>query len=456
MSPNQRSTADLLQRYLTGALTAPEEAELERRARTDEPLAEAMRGLSAYPAADHEARVASMLKRARTQVRGGAEEASVKPLRRAYARYAAAATVLLLLLAGTMWLVPTLLESERGEIAMSTPQEAPEATAPAETAPLPENPPADTEAPAPLPKATVSSPAPVSAPPHPRPRPEKEISVAPDPAAKAKAEATAKAKELREQSARRRAPLSAGEGELTASAEDEAISEEISAEGAPPPPPPLAPAPAAAPAPLASAPDLLREKNRPTDDAANTGAFLEGRITNENGMPVFSALVRLPGLPLGERTDSNGYFRIPADAVATRLEVSHPDYESETVALRNRPENLQVSLDRKEWQAERPRMMDGAARSVITLNETPGYAAPLEGYAALRKRLEANRPPGVPKGKVKFSFTVNTDGTLTDFEFRGRPDRATMDYIGETIVKTSVWEIMQGDEPVRVYFKVVF
>ncbi len=62
----------------------------------------------------------------------------------------------------------------------------------------------------------------------------------------------------------------------------------------------------------------------------------------------------------------------------------------------------------------------------------------------------------MPKGKVKFSFTVNADGTLTDFEFRGRPNQITMNYIGKTLVKSSTWEITQGEEPVRIYMKVVF
>jgi len=31
-----------------------------------------------------------------------------------------------------------------------------------------------------------------------------------------------------------------------------------------------------------------------------------------------------------------------------------------------------------------------------------------------------------------------------------------MDYIGETILMTSIWQVYKGEEPVRVHFKVVF
>ena len=126
MSSNQRSTDNLLRRYLNGALTAPEEAELERRARTDEPLAEAMKGLQSDPEEDHEARVARMLQGARTQVQGKVGGARVKPLpRRNYARFAAAASVILLFISCALWFLPRWLELESLDMTMETAAEAP-------------------------------------------------------------------------------------------------------------------------------------------------------------------------------------------------------------------------------------------------------------------------------------------------------------------------------------------
>jgi hypothetical protein len=195
-----------------------------------------------------------------------------------------------------------------------------------------------------------------------------------------------------------------------------------------------------------------------TQPGSPAGAYLNGRITNENGYPILNALVRLPGLPLGERTDSNGIFQLPADAVTTVLDISHPDYESERVNLTDFDEEIQISLERKEFVPEdnRPRWQQNATSARIIFDNKPGYASPLEGYNALRKRIEANKPADVPTGKVKLDFLVNPDGTLTDIRFRAKPSQATMDYIGQTLVTTSVWEVVQGDEPVRVYFKVVF
>ncbi len=472
MSPNKRSTDNLLRRYLNGALTAPEEAELERRARTDEPLAEAMRGLQSHPEADHASRVARMLQGAQAQVPGKVGGARVRPLRRNYARFAAAASVLLLFVSCALWFLPQWIEMAPGDMAMKTPTKAPiseEAVSSPETN-LEES--AGAIVASPEPKTAPTSTAPSSPTPNLRPRPKRE-SAAPintESATEAKARQRALEQAKRAQSARlesakkdRRAAVVAAEKERR---DEEILAEEEAAiEAAPPASPAVATAPLERPKPSVKADqttDLFESGVGMVDDAVmenrKQANYLEGRITNENGVPIPNALVRLTGLPIGERTDSSGFFRLPADAVATRFEVSHPDYEDETVDLRNQDESLQISLDRKEWQSDeaRRKMTQGAASSVIILDKKPGYAAPLEGYGTLRKRVEAGKPADVPKGKVKFSFTVNTDGTLTDFEFRGKPDRATMDYIGKTLVQTSVWEIMQGEEPVRVYMKVVF
>lgn len=458
MSPNKRSTDKLLRRYLNGALTAPEEAELEQRALTDEPLAEAMRGLRAHPEPDHEAHVVRMLEGARSQVRGNVGGAKIRPLRRNYARFAAAASVVILFVFCALWFLPQWIEMDSGDMAVNTRTEAP-AAEPVVTAD-------DEVEMAPEPQAVeqepeFTPPAPSSSTPNPRPRPDTKPAAAQKTTVRASERSAANAG--RDQTARREA----NQKERSAAAKKiERNTTQYLAEEATitEPAPQIATAPINAPSPSVS-PDepagLFETEGAASNGSVANGAgkaeYLEGRVTNENGFPIPNALVRLTGLPLGERTDSSGYFNLPSDATTTLLSVSHPDYEAETVDLRNRSESLQISLDRKEWQSENPSgFTQDAARSVIILDEKPGYAAPLEGYGTLRQRLEANRPAGVPKGKVRFSFTVNTDGTLTDFEFRGKPSRATMDYIGETIVKSSVWEIMQGEEPVRVYMKVVF
>lgn len=449
MRPEKTTSANLLRRYLSGAITAPEEAELERRARTDEVLAEAMRGVQSAPEADHTGHVSRMLEKIR-QDQQEAPPAKVRPL---HYRWAAAVAVLLLV-ASSLLLLPDLLDAPAGDLAMQTeaapaPTQQEKQIAEADDAVLE----AEEAVPA------LPSPAPASSTPNLRPRPLEKPTAPPATARAATdrdaAAALKKQEENNAQAKRERTPAPPPPAPVT----EEVAEAEAAA-------PTIASAPVAAPRAtddgLAAklhdaAPGAARMQSTGSADAA-TGSYLNGRITSENGYPIVNALVRLPGLPLGERTDSNGVFQLPTDATVTLIEVSHPDYEPERVELSQSDESLQISLERKNFQADydRTRWIQNGASTRIILDNKPGYASPLEGYDVLRQRIEANRPDNVPAGKVKLSFLVNPDGTLTDFQFRGRPDQATMDYIGTTLVTTSVWEVVQGEEPVRVYFKVVF
>lgn len=434
--PTKLSDNDLLDRYISGNITAPQEAELEQRALTDPVLADAMAGLMAFPEADHEAGVTAMLNRARTQVRGGGKEARVRPL----SRYAAVAAVLLLI-ATAIFLLPQFGTERAGDLAMKT-----EAAPPAvrEQTPMPANDAKeDQEADvSPLPDAepAVATPAPplASAPPTPDPRPR------PEPAAEPTTENLPEAGATEDMAMEMEAPVSA----------------------------PVAAAPPPEPIVADRVTEINREETtrqqqaeRARKEIQDSGAVfggggrkpnqITGRITNEKGDPVVGALVRLPGLPLGERTDTSGIFTLDVDATASLINISHPDFQNETldVSLANL-EDIQLTL---ETRAEDDYQWKQAWKPVtIPLNNAePGYALPEEGYNALRKRIEAGKPDGVPAGKIKLSFLVDPDGTLSDFVFRGKPDQETMDYVGGVIARTSIWNVVKGKKPVRVYFKVV-
>jgi len=461
VSLTKRSTNQLLRRYLNGALTAPEEAELERRALTDQPLAEAMRGLQSAPAEDHLARVARMTAGARQAAKkSGRGIGTSKASGRGSARWLAAATLLLLLVAGSLFFLPGLLERPTEELAMT--KEAAPPVAALEPASQPKSAPAEELSVAKEPEVqsitttvddedkgkifTPTAPTPPAS--NPRPRQNRDA-----------AEAEARKKII----GQRRAETSQ---KVETERAERAEAEQVAArrESVPPPAPSVPPAPTVAPATLADEEIVVEIQGKLAQPPTNRwgeplppGNYLSGRITNENSVPILNALVRLPGLPIGERTDSNGIFHLPADDIAGYIKVEHPDYEAETVEISSTDRALQVSLDRKPFQPVRGRgeVTQNEGRAFIVLDQTPGYALPLKGIRDLRKRIETDKPEGLAPGKYKFSFQVNVDGTLTDFKFRGRPDRAVMDYIGETMVKTSVWRIEKGEEPVRVYFKVI-
>lgn len=441
---------ELLDRYLSGAITAPQEAELERRALSDPVLAAALSGVSAFPEEDHAGRVAAMMEGARTQVRGKVKEARIRPL----GRYAAAAAVALLVVA-SIFLLPQFTDDSAGELAMdsrevpsaATEKGTPSASVPSvpqmeagaaasddlerevAPAPIPTAPAARAKTQAPAPAAAPTSPAPAAAPP--------ELEAFAD-------ELVAQEEMVPEPIIVEPVSRETAEAEMEA-VQGDAIRKKITRSELEDLPRRTVDAVAATTAGVSAGGSV--SKNR-----SNT---ITGRITDENGKPINGVLVRLPGQPIGERTDTSGVFVFTADATTSLLEFSHPDYASESFAVDPRRDDIQLTLERLEEKKDD--WKDVWSVTTITMDDNlPGQALPAEGYGALRRRIEAGKPGNVPSGKVKFSFVVKPNGILEDFIFRGEPSQETMDYVGETIMKTSVWEVVRGDEAVRVYFKVVF
>lgn len=225
----------------------------------------------------------------------------------------------------------------------------------------------------------------------------------------------------------------------------------------PPSPLPADGAPAPAPSPARSSTTLPRPSPP-----------LTGSITDEDGQPLPGVTVKRRGQALGVTTDSLGRFALPYDAALSGVEVSAEGYRAESVEVIDGEEEMQISLAQREERTGFDAFAESAARTQVRLEPEiprPAVARPTEGYRELRERIEANRPAEVPPGRVKVSFLVAPDGTLSDFRFRGKPDRATMDYVGNMLVESSQWEIVRRETPkrqgngrgaVRVHFKLRF
>ncbi|MGB3801816.1 MAG: carboxypeptidase-like regulatory domain-containing protein [Lewinella sp.] len=412
--PNEYPDQELLRRWISGAITAPEEAELERRARTDAGLKQALTGLQDHPAENHASIVQSMTERARP----GATRRSL------FTRYAAAATVLVLLGIAAL-LLPRYFDQTDRPIAQ-------------EQAPPPRQP-----APAAAPESV--SPAP------PPPAP-----IAPTEAARTTAEEPALAK----------VPDAAG---LSKVVEDDAVvlqdaevAGEFESSGVT-----VQQARRQVTAPVLPPPQPLAD-HAVASRAAAAPESVSGRVTDEDGNPIADAEVRRVGLPFGTTTDSLGNFQLPADVTLNQIEVSHPGYEEEILEVFDTAALLQISMNELVQRARFQPWTETAAVSNVPLEAdrtARAQARPEEGYRQLRTRIEEERPDNLPAGRVKVSFLVNEDGSLSDFRFRGQPGRATMDYVGNALVESSTWEVVKSASgggardpiaPVRVYFTLRF
>ena len=403
MPTKDHQSEDLLRRWISGAITAPEEAELERRAQHEPELREALVGLQATPEVDHQAHLAKMIARVQPGLK------AVPRSRPRYTTYAIAASVAMLM-GLSVWLLPQYFAADdEAEIALDRRAPVPAAPpSPLPVDPAPAAPPpedvttedvtTETDATEAEPKVARSKPAPQASVPQSTAAPAEEI-------AEGEATTTAPAQEIEPLAvpARRAATIS-----LTL----------------PAPPPPLT-----------------------------------GEVTDEEGNPIVGAEVLRTGQPLGERTDSNGVFRLSQDQTLNEITVRAAGYEEETVELFGVDEQLQIGLTPLTSRARADAFAENAARAEINMEPLlpqQSRALPVEGYRQLRERIEAGRPEEVPPGKVRVSFLVQPDGTLTDFRFRGQPDQATMDYVGTTLVESSTWEVTDQFGPVRVYFKLRF
>ena len=395
MSTSTISTEELLRRYVSGALTAPEEAELERRALTEKGLSEALAGYQLAPEVNHEARIAAMVKRASpTAVR-----------RSLFRRYAAAATVLVLVGIAAL-LLPRYFVSEEPAVAMEQfPVTLPEQELVMESSP-----------------AEIAAPAEM-APALPRPNERTdEVTEA--------SEADVAAAVMEEMEA---------EMEVLPELRDETA----------------APNPAAA-----VPPTLARAQNnsvRSRIAPAATPPPVRGRVTTDDGSPIAGATITRPGMALGETTDSSGAFVLPYDATLDRFTVTYPGFEGEEVKLVDTGELLQISMTPLENSEAMARWFENAARQEIGMEPVLAEKAQARvagGLRALREKIEREQPAEVPKGRVRVSFLVEEDGQLSDFKFRGRPERVTMDYVGKALMEEA-WEVT-GGRSVRVYLKLRF
>lgn len=446
MAKDNRHTEQLFRRYLNGDAGPREEAELERLAQSDAFLAEAMDGVRSQPAQDHDLAV----ERLRKQLPRSNRNRVI-----AWPRLAAAASFLILLTAAVLWL-PTQLNKDTG-IAMQT-ETTEQAASPPTLADTEENEPESTsdESPAPPPE-NPAAPANMNTP------------------------------EVAEQERERAKP-----SENLAARDVIREQADVSTAGSPPPPPPPPPAPLDpveadiseevapevveitaysaeeyAPPPTTTAQEVPRTFSAPEPttrmaskkarQSPQADAFVDsglreisGFITGLNDVPLPNAQVKLPGQLLGEPTDNNGFFRLLTDQTVSSFEVSHPDYQTAEVSLPKGENEAQISLDPLVEPTDDTEWLLNGATTTIYPNQEQSYAQPAGGLRQLRQSVINAKPDDLIGGKVRISFTVATDGQLSDFEFGGRSSSALQSFVRDFLLLNSRWSLIGSDEPARV------
>lgn len=444
MANKKEHTNQLLQRYISGDIGAQEEAQLEAYAQEDTFLAEALEGLRTEVSADHRAATKRMRK---------ALPKSMANQRTLNWRRISVAASLLLLLGLSLWMIPQSFNSD-GALAMQK-EEAPTATVGGDS---------NTSTDATAPETTVETPA-VEA--EASPSTYRESTTAPDPDL-----ATADLGEVRNTpdepaisppAAAEPATFSATvdpsptlqEDDFVLSSEPEEIAEEAPPALADTPPPPPAP---------------KREQNRARtasedviDGVSSTAnaqrsipanaKVISGYITNAADDALPNAQILLPGQLVGETSDSNGFFQLVTDQSVRKIIITHPEHLQIELDLSTGEQEVRVSLE----EASSPNdddnnwMFEGA-RSTYFPNQERSVVYPEGGMRALRKAIQENKPADVPLGKVRISFSVQANGSLTDIRILNdnTAPLALSNYVRSYLQQRSTWIVNGGDKPARV------
>ncbi len=187
--------------------------------------------------------------------------------------------------------------------------------------------------------------------------------------------------------------------------------------------------------------------------------YIEGRVTDEFDQPLAGVHVNPYGMPVGEFTDSSGYFRLQVDRGVRNLMVQTDGYEQLAVSLPARDTGL-LQLELIEEDADsRPSGPYDYRRTSIVIDKQPVTVTPAGGYRRLRDSLRANRPEELPTGRVRLLFTINVAGKIGKFRVERTPSPVLAEWVIEQLRQVEDWQVQGGGESredVEVVYSILF
>lgn len=466
----------LLRRYISGEVGPLEEAELRARAIKDKALADALAGIDHQIEDDHEAAISRLRKRLPRQ------QAQTRRLNPTLRRVAAAALILAIC-GGVFWLLPLAEQSAEGATAMEMADEANTATEQYQKqiqTKTDDQTSAQTTGAERLREEATASPAdpPEVADPIAAREPEQSVEESPSPSASMArvaedefaAAAPAPQIELSEDNPvlAETTPDEDAEGQLqqpTATATDRGRLrrwEESAADEAPP-------------MPLAEQSEL----DQLLANSPNT-VLIEGFVLDQDGISIPDAIVRMSSTPLGELTNTMGYFSFESDASVSSIIIEAPGYEATEFRLSRVGDSPNASLSNR---ANRPLSREEAFARGLKPDETsplvvPQYTlSPISevdgnrsddsglaltslvrvegGMQSLRQQIASGKPENLPNGRVRVIMSIQADGSIVSLRTRGA-NRALRQYVENYLLTQTRWEMIRGDETVDLNFNLRF
>jgi hypothetical protein len=434
---------NLLQRWISGEITAREEQELQAAAARDVFLREALQGYRSLPTADHAASLANLRQKLPGQKKKVA--AFRLPL---WSRVAAA----VLVLATAWWLLTEQNASTDKALAME--ENSPAAAFPgtAQTQPMAA---ADSASPL-LESATAladnSESITWSA-------PAREFSL-PTLSAKKATPAPELANETikpnafggRMETTRATQPDLAAADDL-AEMEAPAARSDAVAKSAP-----TAPSPAPAALDVITPGSYLdtRISNSGVPEAMPGFQLVEGRVTDQDGYPLVGASVMEVGRTNGTVSDVDGFFQLSVAEKSNRLQVSYTGYATQQVDIKA-AENLVVLSESGALLDEVVVTGLGASRGQRKKDTPPAasVAEPVGGFVNLTRYIRDHTPPNSSRARVRLLFNIQANGRPVDFQVLESSHPESNLLAIQLLENGPDWEVLAGQAPVLVEYLVV-
>jgi hypothetical protein len=179
-------------------------------------------------------------------------------------------------------------------------------------------------------------------------------------------------------------------------------------------------------------------------------------ISKDDGQPVIGAAIRIKGTNKSTVTNTNGYFALPVSGDKETLDIASIGYERKQVSAKG-GDSLKVELDQVKGALSEVAVVGYGAKKDADGEPAAESAHPQDGWSSLKKYLQTNAflTDGTT-GSVSIAFTVDTNGTLSDFKIK-KSLNATADQKAIDLIKAGPsWVGNNNRKPEQVTVKVKF
>lgn len=169
---------------------------------------------------------------------------------------------------------------------------------------------------------------------------------------------------------------------------------------------------------------------------------LQGKVVDEKGEPLIGASVRVKGTNVGAVTDTNGYFQLPQNVSdSAKLIAGYLGYENREVNIADKPVSIQMQPDQRAL-SEVVVVGYGAKRKTSVTGSVTQTTANLFGEKEFRVYCQAHAVRNIcgdPKAKVKIQFFVSAEGRPTEIKVLKSTCNRAADEVERLLNSSPVW-----------------